>query len=346
MSVITRRPGTDYLQYDGYDAAGRRRRLSLRTKDTRLAKFRKAEWDKKLLGSAPRSDAGITTFHQVLDGYLDSIAARRSDINVRINRIRAGVIKSNFPDRAVTVVQPGDVEDLLNLLMDTRGIGDRSRNEYLALIRAASRWSVFRRMTFEDFTQGVSMVKLGERPVTALTADQRDRLLDLSAGHPQYPMYATAVFAGLRWQELAHSERPEVDLAARLITIQPKEGWTPKSKRMRKVPICSRLLAILTDHLPEHGYCFTIQRGSHSRGQPYRTRSRYGIRHFLKEVGAYTKGDGWHLLRRTFFTRLLQNGVDPLKAMGWIGHAAGGLPEPSRRYYSITQTYDPDIERQ
>ena len=95
---------------------------------------------------------------------------------------------------------------------------------------------------------------LPERDPRFLSLDQIDELLRAVAGDHIEGLVATAVFAGLRREELSWLtwDDLELDLQPAILRVRAKtvagESWQPKTKRDRKVPVSARLRAVLVAH--------------------------------------------------------------------------------------------------
>ena len=96
---------------------------------------------------------------------------------------------------------------------------------------------------------GVPCPTIPDREVRFLSSDQIAECLETVVGHMLEPVVATALYAGLRRDELTWLTLRDLDLNREIIHIRPKmDGkvdWFPKTKRIRVVRFEPRLLPYL-----------------------------------------------------------------------------------------------------
>jgi integrase len=142
------------------------------------------------------------------------------------------------------------------------------------------------------------------------------------------PLWATAMYAGLRRGELMALRVEDVDLGAGLIHV--RRGWdryageiTPKSGKARKVPIA----VALRDHLDEHLLGLNWQDGlvfGVSTASP-----------FVIATAIYQADKAWkaaeleritmHECRHTFASLMIAAGVNAKALSTYMGHANIGI---------------------
>jgi integrase len=161
-------------------------------------------------------------------------------------------------------------------------------------------------------------------------------------------MASTAAYSGLRWGELIALTVPQVDLAARVITVDRKvievEGHlfleAPKNRKQRKTvyprrtpagyPLAERLAARIEEARAEQeaganplGLLFPSPKGMYWRSSNF---SRNVLKRAYTAVG-WRDADGngawtWHSLRHVFCTTALFTWkLDPTDVSRMAGHA-------------------------
>ena len=203
-------------------------------------------------------------------------------------------------------------------------------------------WLVGRGYIFENFTKGLKNLKEPTHPRTWLTKEQRDKVLDLAKGqnHMHHPMIAVGFFAGLRLREILTLEWQDIDFKQDIITIRPKPhlGWNPKSKKFRKIPLHPRLKSILTPIAKKEGICFPAVGDDPYKSEP----KEKVVQDLFKQVGIQGRRLGWHVLRHSFASNLVQAGVSVYKVSEWLGHSD---PTTTQIYAHLAPNYDRDISR-
>lgn len=328
------------IWWEAWYAEGEKHYRSLRTADRRVALYKKAQHEQDLARGQRNDLSGNLTFSEACKLYKESSIKRKGANTIRIDGWMLRQFEDRIGSEKMSSLRPAQLEALLDQLSKDRKLSVVSRNNYLKVLRALGTWLVGKGHLFENPTKGIGKLPVSEKLPTYLTKDQRDKLMKTCRNHYLYPAVMTALFGGLRWEEIARLEWSDVDFGQKVIRIQPKKDWTPKSKQARVIPLNqTRLRPVLWKIRQKEGSCFPAPGGDR-----YRTRARYAIKKWLKEIGAYRDREGWHLLRRTFGSTLFQVGVPMQKIMYWLGHT-GAIPKPTDRYLVFQPGYDPEIEK-
>ena len=88
------------------------------------------------------------------------------------------------------------------------------------------------------------------------------------------------------------------------------------------------------------GYCFTDRHGKPFTNNPKAYPGRM-MRRLLEAIGCYRRGMGFHTLRHTFASRLVQAGVSIYKVSQWLGHRSVNT---TQIYAHLATGHDSDIE--
>lgn len=172
--------------------------------------------------------------------------------------------------------------------------------------------------------RGISPLKedLGRVP-RALTGEEITRLLDVSRNAPDV-LYGKAweimmlyLYTGMRREELMNQLRQDVNLKKRTITIQSSETgqWITKTRRSRIIGIAEDLVPVF-DRLPEDSEY--LLGGDKPICEP---RSMSRAFDSLVKRAELPKNLSLHMLRHTYITHLLENGVSLRRVQYLAGHA-------------------------
>lgn len=162
--------------------------------------------------------------------------------------------------------------------------------------------------------KGFKFLKTDDSKKRRFLSDQECVRLLRYASKDDYPIFATFLNTGMRRAELVHLEWSDVDLKKRIIKIQKKPNWLPKSGE-REIPINDALYEILK-RLPDRGsFVFTNDKGNQVdpdliRLKLIETAKRAQIEN-LTEL---------HALRHTFASQLIARGVDLPTVQKLMGH--------------------------
>jgi integrase len=192
-------------------------------------------------------------------------------------------------------------------------------------LKQALKWGLVSR----NVTDLVEAPKRRKKTPKTWTAEQVNCFLEAVADHRWYPIYALAVYCGMRQGEILGLHLEDIDFQKGTIYIKHQltyvngqgfsitEPKTEKSKRLVTVP--SSALNILRNHCiyldPDQKLAFTT-----STGNPISNRNV--IRHFKAVINDLGLPDiRFHDLRHTHATLLLAAGIHPKVVQERLGHS-------------------------
>ncbi len=178
----------------------------------------------------------------------------------------------------------------------------------------------------ENLTTGIKLSKAEEKVPDILTIEEIKKLLSEAKmrAHKWYPIWAAAVFTGMRSGELYALTWSNIDLQNKVITVSKSYNKrkaiikSTKAGYFRTVPINDSLnevlLSLQTTTTAPHDFVFP-------RIREWSMGLQAGeLRKFCFEIGI--RSVKFHALRACFATHLLSNGVSPavvMKIAGWQG---------------------------
>jgi len=243
---------------------GRRIRESLQTDNRKLAeelrKRRAVELGAQLLGLvtvAAGGDGAVgggsleltgTTSAAAVAPVVDVAAARAeyaawSSAHKRPKTIfndgkRLGAFFDTVTGKALDAITTGDVERFLTQ-QALKGRQPATLLRHREILHAFWRWAVRQGHVRDNVVAPIPRPRLPERDPRFLSLDQVDELLKTVDGHRVAPVVATAVFAGLRREELCWLtwDDLELDCEPAILRVRAKtvasESWQPKTRRDR-----------------------------------------------------------------------------------------------------------------
>jgi integrase len=172
-----------------------------------------------------------------------------------------------------------------------------------------------------------------------LTSEQKDKLIEIAQeqGRDIYLFCALCLYAGLRTAEAINARWTWIDFDQGNVVVQGSATFSTKSKRIRSVPTHKTLKEILEHYREADGYIINPTK------EVGKWRLRYEPR---KAFRAVTKAAGveWctpHVLRYTFASGLVQQGVSLYKVQVWLGHKS----IDTTMVYSHLAPSDRDIDK-
>ena len=296
--------------------------VTTRTAAQRWGEAREREWYKELTQPQPRNDPSkeVPTLEQFAPRFLDSYARanrqKPSGVAAKEMIIRVHLAPS-LGSKALNAITNEDVQGLKRQLLHK---APKTVNNILTvlnvLLKTAVEWDLIERVPctikllpvskgstrfydFDDF----------ERLVTAAQAtDPRAHMLVLMSGE-----------AGLRLGEMVALEWNDIDFVKRQLCVQ-RSAWkgriaSPKSGRLRYVPLTTRLAATLRDHRHLRGPLVLYQ----DDGSPLTEGLVQGfVRRAAQKAGLFNNGP--HMLRHTFCSHLAMRGAPARAIQELAGH--------------------------
>jgi len=316
-----------------YYQDGKRIRKSLKTRNRTYAKYLCAQIEKELIEGVSVIPNTQAPLKEVLGEYLKwakiSKAPKTYDNDQRILHKFAEFCQAG----KIGNIKPKHIQTFL-MAQKTKA----TANRYYDTIKAFLNWCIKMGYLRDNPMRNIKKYKIEQKSLEFLTEAQIQKLLNTAqkSNSHLYPMIATAIYAGLRLGEIINLEWQDIDFKRNTITIRPKGSFIPKSKRIRVIPLSSKLKAILEPLRKEKGLCFPTPEGTKYKISPRRSLIKLAQKAGLNKIN-------WLVLRRTFGSQLAMKGVSLLKIQTWMGHADPRLTY--KHYAHLLPSYDKDIDR-
>jgi integrase/recombinase XerD len=312
---------------------GRRRQVSLKTRDKRIAEREIKRLEARLaLGvtDLPNSTVSEIRLAAFAENYLLHLGPRTSEsyqCGVRRAFERLG---NSLGDPRVSRIHTRDVEAHITQLADV--MATTSVNLDIKILRAGFNQAVRWGHLVSEPTKGIKLLKDPSKDgkVEFLTEAEVERLLDLTRGDQLHDILATLFFTGLRRGELVHLWWEDLDFEQGMIHVRIKEWvdedgkermWSPKGRRERAIPMHPKLREILQRQPRRGKFVFST-----SGGRSVHSSLNWKVTQFQKRTGWRVS---CHLLRHTFASHLVQKGVSLYVVGELLGHSG---PEVTKIY--------------
>jgi integrase len=134
------------------------------------------------------------------------------------------------------------------------------------------------------------------------------------------PPLTLLAYTGMRFGEMQHLTWEDIDYQNNVIRIRPKEGWQPKSKDQRAVPMSAELRAMLQTLTKISHWVFTMPLTKHrlETGKQWtEKRLLERLKVVLKKLGL--KGH-LHTFRHSFISYSISERESEAQIRAWVGH--------------------------
>jgi integrase/recombinase XerC len=252
-------------------------------------------------------------------------------------------------------IAPADIEAFLRHAAD-RGLSLQTQHHHLDALRTFCRWACRRGILRGDPTDGVELAKMDDPLPVYLSAPELAQCLDLARRHGIFCEVAVIAYTGIRLNEARLLEWRDVDLAGRWLLVRKTKSH--KARRCWLHPVAMAALEEQQKKLAALGgswsYVFPAIRRRQHRYTPASNRPRrkktwsasfFPIRDAMpafRRLKAGQTNRGFHQLRHTFASLLVQRGVDIHKVAKWIGDS---VATTERFYAHLAPGYDSEIEK-
>jgi integrase/recombinase XerD len=217
---------------------------------------------------------------------------------------------------ALDSITSTDVQDFLYYILSEKHYAPNSRRRSLNSIKSFYNYCVKRKLCTYNITNEIDHIKIWQRERTFLIESEIVILINSVKSPLLKTLISTLYYTGLRISECTHLELDHVDLQSDVIFVKCGKG-----KKDRNIPVSKKLKVLLNNYLESiridtnSTNFFCTRTGSIS---PSYVNRILGIS--TKEAGI-NKHVTAHILRHSFASNLLKNGVDIVKIQRLLGHA-------------------------
>jgi len=219
------------------------------------------------------------------------------------------------------------------------------------IIKGFFKWVFQRRMLATNPLLGCNVSRPYVAPKAVPKAEEIEQLVSAAQGNRQI-QYALLAFSGIRAGELQMLRPQDVDLQKGWIRIVGREGWVPKTRQARAIPIHPKLLEYLI-RMPEtnqpYFFCAApstkFPKGDHFINTKHLNEDFQILAKSLgMSVGRKNDGLVIHSLRHYFETMAINSAVPPYVVDVWMGHS--GNRSMGKVYYGLSDEKSQEFIRQ
>jgi len=331
MAKLIRRPDSENWYIDA-TVDGKRYKFSTGTPRKDLAQRKLDDFNlkafKQELGVKP-AKRGSPTIAEFLRRYQEHRQGSSPfDVHSEVSKLRIlGEFFARKSIRYLMDITPVSVDEFLNLTL--AGLKPSTKQNYFNLLKRllnkATEWEIIE-------YNPIGKMKSPKVPQTFNFFEKGEIIFLIDkAEEPLKVGIMILAYTGMRSGELLNLRCRDVDLKANNIRVWPYDGFTPKGKRPRTVPISKKLKPVLSKQIKGKSPDDYVYR---PYGHPLRLTKRFSI--LVNKLGL--KGT-LHDLRHSFATHLAKNSVPIIRIKELLGHSniattnvyAHFLPNPNEQ---------------
>jgi integrase len=299
-----------------YRVDGRRHRTSTGTANRKLAEMKLKDLEVRLFKGqlpdrqAPSNGSSLPDFFRRFVEYAKN---NYSGQHLQSDLSRINIMQDFFARKGVRHLQsitPGQYEEFESSVL--KGRSPKTRKNYLALLKTmlnyAVKWGVIEKNPLDS-------VKPPKVVRTFRFYDKKEiARLAGSADEPLKTAIILLVNTGMRRAELFNIRWRDVDLRAKILRVWPYEGFTPKGKKARSIPLNNEALNVLRSLKkddPDSEHVFRPYSSIHTL--------RRKFTNLAKSLGM---AGTLHDLRHTFASHLAMAGIPIPVIKELLGHSS------------------------
>ena len=247
MSSVLKRGARWYVKFKDANGRWRTRPTTAETKTDakRLASDLERQAERQRLGLEPLASEDGATLGDLLRWWEDAYFRHTSAYSKSCGTFHRHIVEADIAKLSIREVTSGRIEQFIQT--KTRELAPQTVNHLRGLLCRV--FSAARRVgkTTQNPILDVKRRRVPKRLPAYLHVEEVPRVLRAIEKHWR-PLFATAIYTGLRKGELLGLRKSDVDLAGRLISVRRSYARdTTKGGHAEAVPIASELVAYLED---------------------------------------------------------------------------------------------------
>lgn len=298
------------------------RRVAGKAKRDAEILLRKCELDKFRFEKLGIHDPQKIKIRDFFERYLQYCRDNKTSETARSDAGRLRILQEFFDRRNIiylSEIKPLLIEDFKSEKL--KNSTPTTFNKYLELLKSALNKAMEWELIPDNNLKKMKTLKPHRaKNIRFFTRDETNKILD-NADDFLGKVVRIFLYTGIRLGELINLTWDDIDFDNRLVHIQSKEKFTPKSKKARSIPINDQLLQVLNS-LPHRGrYLFDNGQNEPLHGG----RVYYG--RFVTLLRKLEMKGKLHDLRHTFASHLVMNGVNLRVVQDLLGHSSIAMTE-------------------
>ena len=229
--------------------------------------------------------------------------------------VLGGHLNPFFGSKPLDKISNLDIENYKAEKMKS-GLSNKTINNHLAILskclKTAQDWDIIIKRP------KINLLKVPPQKFDFLTIEECQTLLEHCDGM-LYEMVLLAINTGMRFGELIALEWGDINLTDKIITVKNSIALgrlgSTKSNKIRYIPLQDDAFRMLAIRSKRAGYVF-----SDDNNKPLKQHRYISLLHKACDL-AHMRRIGWHMLRHTFSSCLVQNNISVFVLKELLGHS-------------------------
>jgi integrase len=321
---IKRRSGKWHVNYQH---GGKQVRRSLKTSSKKNARPRALAIERDLLTGNIKSDKRPPLIAEVADDFraakVGEGLARRTlkkyDHGIKLMKELAEELELT----RISQITPSFMDKFrakrVAALSKTPGRdGQNTAVKDIVLIREIVNYALNRKLLRDDPLEGYKIKKAARKPQPCWNQDEFDAIIAAAGRQPHKDVYHLLGLTGMRIGEVEHLTWGDLDFENKVIKIQAKPDWKPKTGDARSVPMMAGVKEILERQLRRCEWVFSFP--ADGRGSARQVRQRRLLDYLKRLLKTLGLRGHLHTFRHTFVSMAATRGIEQATIRAWVGH--------------------------
>ena len=208
--------------------------------------------------------------------------------------------------------------------------GQKTATNDLVTIREIVNYALARKVIHVDPLDGYSVKKAKSKPQPYWVQEELERILAAAKRQPHQDLFRLLAWTGMRIGEVQYLTWDDVDFDNKVIKVQAKRDWKPKTGDARSIPMASEVIELLKRQPRRSEWVFSFP--TDQRGPARQVRQRRLLDYLQRRLRELGLRGHLHTFRHTFISLALTRGTAEATVRRWVGHVDA---EILRRYTHI-----------
>ena len=266
---------------------------------------------------APKAKPPCPTFGEYAENFMNTVAKQENKLSEYRSKqsILAHHLLPVFDKMTLDAITGETIKAFRSKKLE-QGYNPKTVNNQVTVLTRILAEAV--QFEYLDFVPRVKNLRLPPQEFDFLSFEEADSLVEVADGSWK-TMIVLALATGLRQGELLGLQWGDIDLERKFMVVRHSlvrgKLGSPKSHKARTIPLNDDTVDALQNLEGRDGYVFHGEKG----GALTYNQCKWPLWRACKAAGL--RMIGWHVLRHSFASHLVQSGVNIMEVQTYLGHS-------------------------